>query len=93
MGFALYLAHSGGLSRVAKPLRGCGGTGVVEIFCSFDGNTYRTVFTGRFEEAVDVLHAFQKKSKSGIGTPPRDSALVNARLKRAQEIHNEKSRK
>src|SRR5678810_138081 len=34
-----------------------------------DGNTYRAIYTAAFSEAVYVLDAFVKKSKSGIGTP------------------------
>jgi phage-related protein len=41
----------------------------------------------RFAERVYVLHAFQKKSKSGIATPKSQMAKIGARLKRAQEEH------
>jgi phage-related protein len=34
-----------------------------------------------------VLHAFQKKSKTGIATPKPEIELVKRRLKRAIEIH------
>ena len=53
----------------AKPLKGFGGRSVQAIVTPFDGDTWRTVYTVRFEDAVYVLHAFQKKSKSGIATP------------------------
>jgi hypothetical protein len=36
---------------------------------------------------VYVLHAFQKKSKKGIATPKHEIEKVQARLRRAQEIH------
>jgi phage-related protein len=52
-----------------------------------DGDTYRAVYTVRFGERVYVLHAFQKKSKSGIATPQSEIAKIEARLKRAQEEH------
>jgi len=87
MGFALYVAQSGRTHPNAKPLRGYGGAGVLEVVEDFDGDTFRTVYTVRFEDAVYVLHAFQKKSKSGRATPPKDLALVDVRLKRAQEMH------
>jgi len=45
------------------------------------------VHTVRFEEAVYVLHCFQKQSKSGITTPKQDIDLVKARLKEAQQEH------
>jgi phage-related protein len=50
-----------------------------------DGDTYRGAYTVAFPRAVYVLHAFQKKSKSGIGTPQRDKDLIRARLKAAEE--------
>ena len=45
------------------------------------GDTYRTVYTVRARHTVHVLHAFQKKSKSGIRTPREDVALVRKRFK------------
>ena len=56
---------------------------------SYDGNAYRAVYTVRFEEAVYVLHAFQKKSPSGLRTAKRDVELVAERLKAAQKDHEE----
>lgn len=51
-----------------------------------DGSgTYRTMYTVQYEEVVFVLHAFQKKSKTGIETPKQDMDLVEQRLKKAQE--------
>jgi len=41
MGFALYLAQAGGKHPDAKPLRGFGGAGVLEVVDDFDGDTYR----------------------------------------------------
>src|SRR5215208_2243894 len=83
MGYALYLAQIGGKHANAKPLRGFGGAGVLEITDDFDGDTYRAVYTVRFQSAVYVLHAFQKKAKRGIATPNRELELIRARLHRA----------
>jgi phage-related protein len=47
------------------------------------------VYTVRFEKAVYVLHAFQKKSPSGIRTAKRDVDLVEQRLKQAQRDYEE----
>ncbi len=69
----------------AKPLRGFGGAGVLEIVDDFDGDTFRAVYTVRFAAAVYVLHAFQKKSKRGIATPKATLDLIERRLKRAAE--------
>jgi phage-related protein len=44
----------------------------------------------RFEEAIYVLHAFQKKSKSGISTPTRDIELIRQRLAEAERLHRER---
>ncbi len=87
MGFALYLAQQGGKHSSAKPLRGFGGAGVLEIVEDHDGDTYRAVYTVRLAGRVYVLHSFQKKSKSGIATPKAEINLIKARLQRAEEEH------
>lgn len=84
MGFALYRAQLGKKHPNAKPLKGFKGSGVLEIVEIFDGDTYRAVYTVKFEGRVYVLHAFQKKSKRGIATPKQDIDLIEARLKRAR---------
>ena len=68
-------------------MRGFSGASVIEIVEDFDGNTYRAVYTVKFVEAIYVLHAFQKKSKSGIATPKHDLDLIEERFKRAKELH------
>ncbi len=87
IGFALYVAQQGGKHRDAKPLRGFGGAGTLEIVDDFDGDTYRAVYTVRFAGRVYVLHVFQKKSKTGIKTPKAEVNLIQSRLKRAEEEH------
>jgi phage-related protein len=69
----------------AKPLKGFGGAGVVEIAEAHGGDAWRVVYTVRFRDVVYVLHAFQKKSKRGIATPRQDLTIVRARLKRAEQ--------
>jgi phage-related protein len=86
MGYALHLAQMGGKHLDAKPLRGFGGAGVLEVVDNLAGNTYRAVYTVRFPTAVSVLHAFQKKARRGIATPKQDIELVRSRLRRAQEL-------
>lgn len=56
----------------------------VEVIEDFDRDTYRAVYTVRFEAAVYVLHAFKKKSKRGIATPQKDIALIKRRLRDAE---------
>jgi phage-related protein len=89
IGYGFYLAQTGNKHDEAKPLKGFKGAGVLEIIDNFNGNTYRAVYTVKFESAVYVLHVFQKKSKSGIATPQQDIDLVERRLKIAQEHHRE----
>jgi phage-related protein len=88
IGFALYVAQQGGKHRDAKPLRGFGGAGILEIVDDFDGDTYRAVYTVRFAGRLYVLHVFQKKSKTGIKTPKAEISLIQSRLRRAEEEHN-----
>ncbi len=83
MGSALGIAQFGGTAPSAKRWKGLG-AGVPKLVESRDGNAYRAVYTVRFEEAVYVLHAFQKKSPSGVRTARTDVALVARRLKAAQ---------
>ncbi len=94
-GFALSLAQAGDQHDAAKVLKGFGGAGVLEIVEDDTGGTYRAVYTVRFEEAVFVLHCFQKKSKRGIETPKEDMNIIRARLKvaeaAAKELRNEKT--
>jgi phage-related protein len=85
MGFALYLAETGGKHPDAKPLKGFGGAGVLEIVVDHEGATYRAVYTVKFRGTVYALHAFQKKSKTGIATPKKEIDLIWERLKRAQD--------
>ena len=85
IGYALFEAQKSQKSAAAKPLKGFGGTGVLEIIGRFDGDTYRAVYTVRFREVVYVLHCFQKKSKSGIKTPQQDIELIQRRLRAAEE--------
>ncbi len=88
VGSALGIAQFGGTAPSAKPWKSLG-SGVLEVVESHDGNAYRAVYTVRFDEAVYVLHAFQKKSPPGILTAKRDVDLVAARLKVARKDHEE----
>ncbi|RWZ84312.1 MAG: addiction module toxin RelE [Hydrotalea sp. AMD] len=85
IGYALYLAQCGEKSPNAKPMKGFLGAGVLEVVENFNTDTYRAIYTVRFKGTVYVLHAFQKKSKSGIATPKKDIELIHKRLKTAEE--------
>lgn len=88
VGYALHLAQKGLKHHQAKVLKGFGSAGVLEVVEDDDGNTYRAVYTVRFQNAVYVLHCFQKKSHKGISTPKHEMDIVVARLKLAKE-HSE----
>ena len=85
MGHALYQAQKGEKSDKAKPLKGFGSAGVLEIVESDVGGTYRAVYTVKFKEAIAVLHVFQKKSKQGIETSKQDVDLIKSRFKLAEQ--------
>lgn len=85
IGTALRLAQEGHKDPNAKPLKGFGGAGVLEVIEDFDGNAFRAVYTVKLRSGVYVLHCFQKKSKSGIATTKRDLDLVKRRLSTAIE--------
>lgn len=87
IGHALFIAQMGRKHEDAKPLRGYGGAGVLELVEDFEGDTYRAVYTVKFTDAIYVLHVFQKKSKKGIKTPQKDLDLIKERLRRAEQNH------
>jgi phage-related protein len=86
IGFALHAAQAGGKHPDAKPLKGFGGAGVLEVVEDFDGNAFRAVYTVRFVGAV-YLHAFQKKSRKGIATSRGELERIRQRLRLAEEDH------
>ena len=83
IGTALSVAQFGGKHPHAKPWKG-EGPGILEVVQLHRGDTYRAVYTVRFEDVVYVLHAFQKKSPSGIKTPTKDVDLIRRRLNEAR---------
>ena len=90
IGRALYAAQMGDTDPAVKPLKGFGGTRVMEIVDRHDTNTYRAVYTAQFAGIIYVLHAFQKKSKRGIATPQKDIELIRRRLADAGRLHKER---
>ncbi len=95
-GQALFAVQCGETPPGAKPLKGFGGSGVLELLENDRSGTYRAVYTVRFVTAVYVLHVFQKKAKRGIATPLQEIEVIRERLKQAAELHSarvaEKSR-
>ena len=86
IGVALSVAQFGGKHPSAKPWKGEGG-GIFEVVEDYMGGAYRAVYTVRFHGALYVLHAFQKKSPSGIKTPRADVGLIAQRLHLARKDH------
>ena len=84
-GYAILLAECGKRHPDAKPLKGFGGAGVLEVVENYDGDTYRAVYTVKFEGVVYVLDAFQKKPKRGSELPKVNMERIKLRLKTAQE--------
>jgi len=84
MGYALYQGQIGEKHGSVKPLKGFGGAAVLEIVADHVGDTFRAVYTVKFATAIYVLHAFQKKSKSGIKTSGQDLKMIQWRLKAAE---------
>ena len=89
MGHALHYAQRGSRHGSAKVLKGFDGAGVLEVIEEDASGTYRAVYTVRFEEAIFVLHCFQKKSRHGIATPKQEIDIVRARLKAAEAMAKE----
>ncbi|MHB8253791.1 MAG: type II toxin-antitoxin system RelE/ParE family toxin [Acidiferrobacter sp.] len=83
-GYALYLAQTGGKHEQAKPFRGFGSAGVLEVVEQSEGGSFRAVYTVRLAEAIYVLHCFQKKSTQGIATPKPDIDKIRDRLQTAE---------
>jgi phage-related protein len=90
IGQALYAAQQGVTDPAAKPLKGFGGARVMEIVERYRTDAYRAVYTAHFENAVYVLHVFQKKSKSGIATPKHEIELIRRRLAEAERHYRER---
>ena len=86
IGYALHQAQAGDFPDHAKILKGL--SGIIEIICDFDKNTYRAVYAAKLGEKIYILHVFQKKSKKGIKTPKEEIELIKRRLQTAKEIYN-----
>lgn len=81
---ALTVAAEGRKADMAKPTKGLG-TGVYEIALRFRTDAYRTVYIVNLGEEVWVIHAFQKKSRTGIKTPHHEIDVIRERIKRLKE--------
>ena len=84
-GYRLRQVQKGEKPLDTKPLRQFG-LSVLELRERFDKNAYRLMYVVNLDRAIYVLHAFMKKSKTGIGLPSADAALIKSRLKRAKAL-------
>jgi phage-related protein len=80
LGVALFVLQLGRMPETAKHWKGLG-PGVYELLADYRSDTYRVVCVLNLADAIHVLHAFQKKSKTGIATPQPDVDLIESRLK------------
>ena len=83
--YTLAIAAAGSRSDNAKPLHGLG-SGIFEIALNDRSGTFRVVYAVQIDSDIWVVHAFQKKSKTGIKTPLREIDLIRERLKRLKEM-------
>lgn len=81
---ALTLIAEGDMPEIAKPMAGLG-SGVWELAIKERGDAFRVVYALQLDDDIWVLHAFQKKSKTGIATPKQEIDLVRERIKRLKE--------
>jgi phage-related protein len=81
---ALTLAAEGQMSGKAKPFKGVEG-GVFEIALRHRGDAFRAIYAVKIDVDIWVIHAFQKKSKSGVRTPQAEVDVIRERLKRLKE--------
>jgi len=84
MARALTIVAEGRMPDIAKPLAGFG-SGVLELALKHRGDAFRVVYAIQIDDDIWVIHAFQKKSKSGIKTPRQENELIHERLKRLKE--------
>jgi len=77
---AYAIAAAGGKADIAKPMKGLG-SGVMEIALPYRDDAYRAVYVTEIAGSSWVVHAFQKKSKSGIQTPKHEIDLIRDRIR------------
>jgi phage-related protein len=85
MARALTILAEGRMPDIAKPLTGLG-SGVMELALKHRGDAFRVVYALQIDDDIWVVHAFQKKSKTGIKTPKQEIDLIRERLKRLKEM-------
>lgn len=84
-GHGLFLAQNGLRHVNAKPYGPS-----IELIERHDGDTYRCIYNVNIDDDIYVLHAFQKKSTSGIAVPKHVKETIETRFKAAQKLAAEK---
>ncbi len=82
---ALSVAADGRMPESAKPMKGLG-PGVFEIVLRHQGDAYRTVYAVQIGDDLWVVHAFKKKSTTGIKTPKHEIDFIRKRIKVIKEV-------
>jgi phage-related protein len=80
MATGLEVVGAGEYPDFAKPLIGIE-SGVFELAMPWKGDAWRVVYAIKIDRDIWVLHAFQKKSTSGIKTPKVEIELIKNRIK------------
>jgi phage-related protein len=80
MARALTILAEGRMPDIAKHLTGFG-SGVMELALKHRGDAFRVIYALQIDDDIWVLHAFQKKSRSGIKTPKAEIDLIDERLR------------
>lgn len=80
-----HFAAEGGMANISKPMKGLG-SGIFEVALPYRSDAYRTVYAVQLGDAIWVVHAFKKKSKTGIKTPKEDIDLIKSRIKQLKEM-------
>lgn len=83
---ALTIVAEGNIPDSAKPLKGLG-SGVYEIVMRHQTDAYRAIYAVQIYNEIWVIHAFKKKSKSGIKSNKQDIDLIRDRIKRIKEMY------
>lgn len=87
-GYELFMVQVGRDPDDWKPMPTVG-PGACEVRVSDQAGAFRVVYVAKFEDAVYVLHAFQKKSRK---TSPSDLKLAKQRYRDAQALTKGTSR-
>ena len=91
-GYALGLAQNGLSYPDAKTLTQFK-SAVVEVLEDHNSDTFRAVYTARFDDTVYVLHCFKKKSPKQSELPKRDKETIELRLREVMAIEDAKRKK